>query len=276
MKGSHMKTLLLHVDDDEGGKARTKAAFSFAEKHGSHIIASHPIPTLPGYAGYPMHGFSQELGLTFISVEEERAHKIKAQFTGSLPTGQPSWEWVEKDGSPTEVLSLQARTADLTIVGSSPKTEGLVAIYSLAGDIALTSGLPVLAVPQKWEVSLDKKPIVIAWNGSLEASKAVRFAMPLLRAAHEVIVVEVGEENAAHLPATDIANYLARHGLKVEVAKLSVKDTVGSEILSVAHTSNAEMIIMGAYGHRRFKELVFGGVTQELLSNDQIPVFLCH
>lgn len=270
-----MKTLLLHVDDDAGNVARLRAAVALADRYGAHIVASHPIPMLGLYAGNSMYGYSDDLLLSLSVIEEEKTSKLKQEFEQSLPSSPPSWEWIQEKGDPTEVLSMQARTADLTIIGLSPESEGLIGSHSLAGDVALHSKLPVLAVPKNWEYS-PKKTIMVAWNSSLEASKAVHFALPLLKQTEQVVIVEIGEEKSRQFPAADMATYLSRHGLKVETIKLASDKTVGATLLSAAKNHNAEMIVMGAFGHMRLREAIFGGVSQELLCNEEMPLFMCH
>jgi nucleotide-binding universal stress UspA family protein len=125
------------------------------------------------------------------------------------------------------------------------------------------------------------KRVIVAWNGGREAARAVNDALPLLVAADQVDVVCVnpgrGEEDDADLPGADLCLHLARHGVKAEAQELVASDIeAGDLLLSRAADSGADLIVMGAYGHARWREVVLGGVTRQLLNQMTVPVFMSH
>src|SRR3954454_13493204 len=145
----------------------------------------------------------------------------------------------------------------------------------------LSSGRPVLAVPYAGQFERVGERVLVAWNASRESTRAVNDALPLLRGAKVVTILAVnprqGIEGHGDVPAADIALHLARHGVKAEAAHTVAKDiSEGDALLSYAADIGADLIVAGAYGHSRARELVFGGVTRTLIAEMTAPVLLSH
>ena len=139
----------------------------------------------------------------------------------------------------------------------------------------------MLVVPYAFERRPVGRRVLVAWNASREAARAVSDALPLLKRAGQVDVVafEPGKSGAAHgeEPGADIALYLARHGVKVTVSRVDAPDLdVGNQLLSRAFDLSADLIVMGAWGHSRLRELVLGGVTRTVLESMTVPVLMAH
>jgi nucleotide-binding universal stress UspA family protein len=145
----------------------------------------------------------------------------------------------------------------------------------------IDSGRPVLAIPYAGNFESIGQRVLVGWNASREASRAVHDALPLLAKAESTCVFLANPKRglAAHgeEPGADIARHLARHGLKVEVAK-TVADDVADSALLLNHASDmgADLLVMGAYGHSRLREFILGGVTRSLLREMTVPVLLSH
>jgi nucleotide-binding universal stress UspA family protein len=142
----------------------------------------------------------------------------------------------------------------------------------------LTSGRPVIVLPPRAKVSQVRR-VLVGWNAEREAVRAVADALPLLVRAEvvEVLVVDPESHRAAHgqEPGADIARYLARHGVHVEVRRLSSgSDDVGHLLLSHAADFGADLVVMGAYGHSHLNEWIFGGVTRTALREAGLPVLM--
>ena len=146
--------------------------------------------------------------------------------------------------------------------------------------LAMGAGRPVLVVPNFGNFQNMPRVISIAWNGRREAARAVADAMPLLRQAEAVNVLCVRDGKPlpeGHLPDTEIAASLARHGIKVDLAGIVATEyTVGEEIRVRAIDRGADLLVMGCYGHSRFREMAFGGVTRHMLREMTIPVLFSH
>ena len=141
------------------------------------------------------------------------------------------------------------------------------------------SGRPVVVVPyiQKQGLKLDR--VSVCWDGSRNAARAVADAMPILQKAKtvEVVVVIGAHGKSRELPGADIAQHLARHNLKVELSELVADDIdVPNTILSHAADVGTDFIVMGGYGHSRWREFVLGGATRAMLSSMTVPVLMSH
>jgi nucleotide-binding universal stress UspA family protein len=175
-------------------------------------------------------------------------------------------------------FGLIARRFDLAIVGQAEPDTG--AVEELIVESALfESGRPVILVPyiQKAPLKLDR--VMLCWDGSRPAARAIADAMPLLERAGLVEVVIVANERGKQdeIPGADMGQHLARHGLKVEVKRISMGDIdVADALLSHAADSSADFIVMGGYGHSRWREFVLGGVTRSILRSMTAPALMAH
>jgi nucleotide-binding universal stress UspA family protein len=147
--------------------------------------------------------------------------------------------------------------------------------------VALATGRPVLVVPRIGALSRVGKTVMLCWNASRESARAAADALPVLRAADQVIVLvvdpEVSAEGHGPEPGADVAAWLARHGVNVTVQRDVAADTqVGEAILSRAADHDVDLIVMGLYGHSRLREMVLGGVSRTLLSSMTVPVLVSH
>lgn len=175
-------------------------------------------------------------------------------------------------------LVAHARVADLVVIGR-PQRPSRVHRAMLESAL-FGSGRPLLLVPDSW-----RRPrlstALIGWDAKREAARAVHDALPLLAAAEEVVVATVDAKPApgghAHAPGRDIAAHLARHGVRATVRNVdSMGRSEGATLLDEATAVDADLIVMGGYGRMRAAEMLFGGVTRELLAGSQIPLLLSH
>lgn len=172
-------------------------------------------------------------------------------------------------------LAAEARLHDLTILDLDPRSE-ILSRETIEAAL-MTSGRPVLAVPRAHPAFAGRR-IIVAWDGSREAARAAHEALPLLRAAQTVEIVSVGdaEDLLASVPGAEFARHLARHGVAVTVSDLPQAGSIAETLRSHAGLIRADLIVMGAYGHSRTREFVFGGVTRSLLLDAPVPLFLAH
>lgn len=179
-----------------------------------------------------------------------------------------------------EVVRQRALCADLTIVGPALLNDSIVGPVVINGSL-FDTGKPVFIVPKGAEATLWPRRVLVGWDSRLEASRAVREALGLLCAAEEVRVVLVGPK-ANHKgygakPGADIAAYLKRHGARVSVDLLPSAGKSAAKVLAQhAIDTSADMIVMGAYGSRRLRERLFGGVTKWIVDKPTLPLFLAR
>ena len=210
---------------------------------------------------------------------EEEAYAGRNAFVtraNELSVGKALWQVAE--GSVPEVLAHLGNWHDVVVIGRDPKTNfGGAAIL---GSAVLGSHMPCIIVPPDCtQPRCDC--VVVAWNGSPEAIRAIHAARPILARASRIVVV-AGEprEHFSEIgwrPEFDLAAYLNRHGLAFEQRGLQAPDAdAGKGLLAAASACNADMLVMGAYGRMRFSEWIFGGATRHVLTEAMIPVFMRH
>jgi nucleotide-binding universal stress UspA family protein len=277
-----LKNILVHVDDTTQCKQRLDVACVLARQHGAHLSAIYvvPLPIIPAVmsTGYIPEAFIAEQE----ELERERAAKAKELFDKHMATAGIAAEWRQGEGSFASIVSLNARYADLAIVSqrdsSSPAGYELV---ELPADLALSAGRPVLVVPYIGAGRTIGTNVLVGWNASREATRAVNDALPLLERAKKVTVLAVdperGVDGHGEVPGADIAVHLARHGIRAEAAQTVTGDIdVGDALLSRAADLGADLIVIGAYGHSRMREFIMGGVTRHLLQHMTVPVLMSH
>jgi nucleotide-binding universal stress UspA family protein len=187
-------------------------------------------------------------------------------------------EWRTALEMPTELVAREARAADLIIVGARHRAGNLHDLIE-PGVIVLRAGRPVLVVPDVIS-PLPLRRVVVACKDTRECRRAVRDALPLLRQAKEVLVVEIGEEDAKGKEkkvVADVARYLVRHGVIVadEIWKRA-RGPVATELLELTRAEKADLIVAGGFGHSRLGEWMFGGVTHQLLESSPVCCMLSH
>ena len=176
---------------------------------------------------------------------------------------------------------MNARYNDLVIMGQPDPDDTGPAGRHLPEAVLLGAGRPVLVVPYIGLARPPGRKILVAWDAGREAGRALREALPMLARAEEVTVLTIeaktGPNGHGEEPGADIAHYLARHGCQVTVE--AIRDSsigVGDTLLSHIGDRDFDLLVMGAYGHSRLRELALGGVTQHLLAHMTIPVLASH
>lgn len=181
---------------------------------------------------------------------------------------------------PTEaaqVFAATARSYDLSILAQAQHNDDVAEAMAIEATL-FSSGRPVLLVPYIHTTGLQLNRVTVCWDGSRSAARAVGDALPLLKKSAKVEVVTVHtKERRNELPGAQIAEHLARHGLNVELKQLVAPDTdTASVILSHAADNAVDLVVMGGYGHSRFREFVLGGMTRSMLGSMTVPVLMSH
>ena len=184
-------------------------------------------------------------------------------------------DWREALAGPITHLVEQARAADLLVVGRrGPEDVAPGALGVPPGPVLMEAARPVLVLPPRIE-RIRGARIVVAWKDGREARRAVSAALPFIREADQVFVVSTGE-GARYEGAEDVADHLARHGASVTTHLLRTVVSDADELLRFALKQEADLIVMGAYGHTRLRQWLFGGVTHEMLRTSPLPCLMCH
>ena len=275
-----IKDIVLALDVGSPRDAARDYAISVAATFDAHLaaISFDYAPILP-----PMDTVSA-LPSDILDAEREAKRKAAsdaiARFEEAVRLAAVSAEsrMVEASVSgATKVLGTIARTFDLSVVGQAePK--------SMRDDLMIEgalfdSGRPVLVVPYIQRAGLKLDRVMVCWDGGRNAARAINDAMPFLSRAKavDVVTITAGKDRSGEIKGVDIAQHLARHGLRVELRRINVGDVdVANVILSDAADRDADFIVMGGYGHSRLREFVLGGATRGILSSMTVPTLMSH
>ena len=275
------KDIVVHVDNGRHCADRLDTALALAAAHQAHVIGVF-VRTDPYVPPYVQAQFGPEV----IALQErhagEAAERARTLFEGKAAAAGINYEWRAPAGDLLDMVSLTARYADLTVIGQADQdAEDAFELRQLSDHLILDAGRPVLLVPYAGRFPVVGERVLVAWNASREATRAINDAIPLLTRAKKVDVVAINPERglAAHgdVPGADICLHLARHGVKAVAEHVRAEDIdVGAMLLSRAADLSADLIVMGAYGRSRLRELVLGGATRHLLQHMTVPVLMAH
>ena len=274
-----LKNLLVIVDHSKHTSTRIDYAASLADRFDAHLTGMYTkAPSVvPAFVMAQIPPEARKIHDDSLEQMAEQAHRLfEERVTAAGRYDRSEWRVIR--GDPTAAASLMSRYTDLVVAGQTdPEDDDWEGMVN-TDELVMSSGRPVLFVPHSYSIGTVGERIVVAWNASREAARAVSDAMPVLERAKHVTVLcvnpspELGDE-----PGADIALQLARHGVNAEAAHIFAHDIdPGDALLSRASDLSADMIVMGAYGRPRMRELVLGGVTRDLMKQMTVPVLMAH
>ena len=275
------KTILVHCDASRSAGARLAAAADLAKNFDSRLVGLHcrepfDVMAFPD-GGMPIGPLMEAYNLG-AERNEKTAHAAWDKATKGRNTAS---EWRVVEAFSDEALAVNARYADLVVIGQADEDDADGAQANLPESVAFATGRPVMVVPKIGLQSPVGKTVMLCWNASRESARAAADALPFLKAAEKVIVLVVDPRASPNghgpEPGADVATWLARHGVNVTVQRDVATDTqVGEVILSRAADLGVDLIVMGIYGHSRLREFVLGGVSRTLLASMTVPVLISH
>lgn len=277
------KTILVQLSNPRRTDVLMSVAGRIAERFNAHLIGFNVAHALAHMPATPMM-LGPEDFVAFREIDAEAAAELKAVFDDATRGRAFVAEWRSIEPATFDVATTtveHARTADLIIASQADPEWEMSGMFDAPERLALESGRPVLVVPYAGVYGEIGKRIVIAWSGTREGARAAFDALPLLKGADAVRLLCVtgkgAEGEAGELPGTEIAATLARHGVKVTVHKSIADDiAVADDILSRSADFGADLLVMGAYGHSRLREMVFGGVTRHIIRHMTVPTLMSH
>jgi len=273
------KNILVHIDAGKHCPWRTEVAIQLAKQYDACLVGLYVFfpYALPGQV-------MAQMGAEIIATQQKAADEFMAQAEKSFRkltsgAGLENRQWPTAHDDPVSAMSLQARYADLLVIGQSDATDDPAVANDFPERLILTAGRPVLILPEAGDFPCIGKRIIVAWNASREAAQAVRDALPFLKLADEVFIVTIHakSDGNAIVSTEQIVQYLSCHGVRTEVREdRGVEIDVGNELLSRASDLSADLIVMGCYGHSRVREWILGGATRTILESMTIPVLMSH
>lgn len=272
------KDILVHVDATPASQARLDFAAHFAKEHEAHLVALH-VEAAP-YV--PADIMATGMAASVLQWQRELRRHREAEVGGKVEAARQRHgieiEWRAIEGDVDDTLALHGRYVDLVIIGPGSDSLDLEQPeLPSPGHVVIATGRPVLVLPKDYKAKSFGERILLGWKSTPEAARAVHDALPLLAKARNVTVTEVNPDLAGgrRVAGGDIAKYLARHGVAVTVSPVVAPDMdAGSLLLARAADIEADLIVMGAYGHSRLREAVLGGATRYILDHLDIPVLM--
>lgn len=277
------KSILVHLDSSRACGRRVDSAIGLARDFDAQLTGLFLTAevTLPSYA---VGGLPVEVVRMQQKQMQDRAEVAVAKFRTACDKGGVAHEArIARchDVDVADEISMHLRYADLAVLGQSDPEDPNSTPRTVIEDVLLGAGRPAVVVPYIGASGPLGKRVMLAWDAGREAARAVADAMPMLVRADKVTVLVADARSSARghgeQPGADIARHLARHGVKAEVHQSVTGDlSVGDAILSRLADDGCDLLVMGAYGHARLRELVLGGATRSLLEHMTVPVFMSH
>ena len=276
------KTILVQLNDEQRLAQTLELAVALAARFGAHLIGLHVspglmyVPPLPSASG--VIGMIKEherkicdaIGKAFEEMTRNRGFVAEVRFL--KPRGHDDVY---------QLVMQHVRTADLIVASQPAPLTDVSGILDFPERLAVESGRPVLTVPLVGHRGEIGKNVLVAWNGKREAARAAFDALPLLKAAKTVTVLGFEQVRSSGdnlpLPDTAIGASLARHGINVTIKTAAAKETsIGEAILARVAGEGADLLVMGAYGHMRLREFIFGGATRYVVRHMTVPTLFSH
>ncbi len=283
--------ILTYIDGRGSTENAAEAAFQLAIRHNAHVEGLHVradprdyITDAADYSGFQaIEKFTESFDREVTEVEKRatdafaqvRDHHGVAEQEATPAVTKPTAHWTVVSGRADSIVCQRARVSDVCVVGRASYGRDN-STKPVIEAVLFDSGRPILIAPPQ-PPKLVGSDIVIAWNRSAAAARALNMAMPLFDEAGRICLVYVDTGAKQGPSVEEAAAYVERHGFAVDVKTIAPHSQgVGSTLLRYVHTQNSGLLVMGAYSHSRLREVVLGGVTRYVLENATIPVLMVH
>lgn len=270
------RTILVHIDASPAAHARIALAAQLACEHGAHLVGV----AVTGVSRLFYQEASADLLRTVLAPQMNelvrRAERELARFARQAArAGVPSHETRLVDDETSAGIALSGRYADLLVVGQADPALPQPPGGDPAPHVLLACPRPLLVVPYIQHEAATGRRVLLAWNGSPEAVRALDAALPILRRAASVTVACFVPPSA---PGCDpaLAPYLARHGVDIDTIAESAHQDIGERLLSLLADHGSDLLVMGGYGRARLSELLLGGATRTMFQSMTVPVLMAH
>lgn len=269
------RTILLELVDDPQNEARILCGRQLAERFEAELVGIHV--SLPPFVPVGYGEGAAYVGPEVFEAQREAnrlvRERVEAAFRRLCGQAKLPVRDVYEEGEPGEIIAEAARAVDLTVAAQSGGGLDPLTRHPI-DQVILSAGGPVLMLPRTGLGERVGRRPVVAWNGSRESARALKDALPFLVTAETVVLVSAGEDAALGLEAA--AAMLRRHAAQVTTQQIEAGHAAGATLLNAAREAGGDLLVMGAYGHSRLREIVLGGATREVLRDAEMPVlFSC-
>ncbi len=281
------KTIVVQVTESRHLNARVEAAATIAARENAHLIAAGPTGIrkfISEALAVSVDGGAVPLDFSshIQTLRQRTDSALKQAENIAKQIGVPSFEKQVIDDDEIEALSIHGRYSDLLVLGQPDPDEKTVFVDSDFHEyVVLNSSEAALIIPYSGAYGNVGQQVLIAWNASQQAKRAVYSALPLLQRAKRVLAAiynppPVSADLYGSPPGAKLIAYLARHGVDVHVATPATDGRIGDALLSLAANEGSDLLVMGCYSHSRFREMVLGGTTRAVLKSMKVPVLMSH
>jgi nucleotide-binding universal stress UspA family protein len=278
-----IREIFVPLLDSAADQTALDAAMAMAKAHGAHVSAlvtlTHPMPVVTEFGYVPVELTQQQLEQSRADAEKlaanARARLARETVSSEVRLTDAMFLWSE------QTAALHAIHADISVLGGRDPAQASPRLDLTFRSLLSTSGRPVLFMPLGATLSLPARRVVLAWKPTREATRALHDALPLLGSDSEIDVLMIDplvtEQGHGEQPGADIAKHLARHGLRVNVKSMPGEGrSDGANLLRHVQEAGADLLVMGGYGHARWREFVLGGATRSVLEGARTPVLFSH
>ena len=272
-----IKTILVHLADDDFHRTRLDVASDLARKYKAHLVALYIATPISMPAQITGRGASAGYLSAAVETAREKAKELREEYSAYCEEHGITADWAVEEGDHLDLLAYHAHVADLAIV-SQVEYETLEDRFRLRlpEKLTMVTGCPVLLLPDEHKIPPFGRHVLVAWKSNREAVRALRGSHDFLRSAEKVTVLSVGETPDIMASEHEAVAYLKRHGIEAEPQSVDDDDDVGETLLRQAAELGCDMMVMGAYGHSRWREILMGGITRHVFEHATIPVVMCH
>jgi nucleotide-binding universal stress UspA family protein len=277
-----IKNILIHLDHSSGCSNRLETAFNLAKAFDAHITGLFVVPdyVVPSYVEAQI---SVDLITDVTEKAMARAEETLASYQKLADDAGVTMESHVLEGQVIPILREHTKYADLLLLNQDQPDDPDNASYGLADALLFEGGCPCMVVPHSGKLKTPGKRVLLTWNASRESAHALREAMPFLTRAETVVVLSSEPDDSdvdmarGHPHAQELSRFLESHGIEAISSGISDPDMSATDaIIGQAAEMNADLIVMGAYGHARLREIILGGVTRDLLKQAPVPLLLAH
>jgi nucleotide-binding universal stress UspA family protein len=283
-----LRDLVVLLDGSARDDAKLAVAIELARRDDAHLTGLCPLELLlPADMSFALGGYPDLWALPEFAKQVEsqaraKAAVVEAGFRELLRREAITGDWVFETGSLIPAVTRRAQATDLVVVGQADPENPLPAMArTLVQDILMTAGRPLLIIPYAGRFATVGTNALVGWTPTRESARAVHDALPVLAQGAKVLVLTVESTKGGkleELPTVDIAEHLSRHALDVSAARTVVSDGLSpaDALLDYVSDIQADLLVVGGYGHSRTREMIMGGVTRDLLNHMTVPVLMSH
>jgi len=272
-----VKTILLHMAPTESRHERFRVALDLARRYDAHLEIAYMVSP----ASMPTQVRGRGASAAYIAecqqIAREKSVAIEAEVTQACRQAGVSWNWEVLEGDHNELLAERSHFADLILVHEDHgvSLEDYVGLHT-PDDLLMIAVCPVMVLPKRKKIREIGRRVMLAWKDCREAANVVHKGLSFLQDAETVYVLTCDRPHHRFEAGRDIGAYLQRHGIAIEPVSDVAGGNVGDVILSYAHDLKIDLLVMGAYGHSRWREIILGGTTHHVLKHIPVPLLVAH